>query len=71
MANRIADGKFKLDGKEYQLAQVIIIINIITIIIIIIVITTISMELELLSDIFQNNGPNALHGGLVGLDKVV
>merc|ERR1711936_1156922 len=39
VANRIADGKFKLDGKEYQLAQ--------------------------------NNGPNALHGGLVGLDKVV
>merc|ERR1712001_29085 len=32
VANRIADGKFKLDGKEYQLAQ--------------------------------NNGPNALHGGL-------
>ena len=31
VANRIADGKFKLDGKEYQLAQVetigIIIIN--------------------------------------------
>jgi len=39
VANRIADGKFKLDGKEYQLAQ--------------------------------NNGPNALHGGLVGIDKVV
>jgi len=39
VANRIADGKFKLDGKEYQLAQ--------------------------------NNGPNSLHGGLVGLDKVL
>ena len=25
----------------------------------------------MLKDIFQNNGPNALHGGLVGLDKVV
>ena len=41
VANRIADGKFKLDGKEYQLAQVetigiIIMIIIITIIIIII-----------------------------------
>merc|ERR1712106_941306 len=39
VANRIADGKFKLDGKEYQLAK--------------------------------NNGPNSLHGGLVGLDKVL
>jgi len=39
VANRIAEGKFSLDGKEYQLAK--------------------------------NNGPNALHGGLVGLDKVV
>ena len=66
MANRIADGKFKLDGKEYQLAQVII--TIIT-----------SQERShcefflktMLSDILQNNGPNALHGGLVGLDKVV
>jgi len=39
VANRIADAKFSLDGKQYSLAQ--------------------------------NNGPNALHGGLVGLDKVV
>jgi len=39
VANRIADGKFSLDGKDYTLAQ--------------------------------NNGPNALHGGLKGLDKVV
>merc|ERR1711910_256665 len=39
VANRIAEGKFRLDGKEYQLAK--------------------------------NNGPNALHGGLVGLDKVL
>merc|ERR1712215_156612 len=39
VANRIAEGKFELDGKEYQLAK--------------------------------NNGPNALHGGLVGLDKVL
>jgi len=39
VANRIADGKFSLDGKEYSLAQ--------------------------------NNGPNALHDGLKGLDKVM
>jgi aldose 1-epimerase len=39
VANRIAKGKFKLNGREYKLAV--------------------------------NNGPNALHGGKKGFDKVV
>src|SRR5262249_11023312 len=38
-ANRIAGGKFTLDGREYKL--------------------------------FVNNGPNSLHGGKKGFDKVI
>ncbi|ESO83567.1 hypothetical protein LOTGIDRAFT_133246, partial [Lottia gigantea] len=39
VANRIANGKFELDGKKYSL--------------------------------FINNGPNSLHGGKIGFDKVI
>uniref|UniRef100_UPI00398F72C5 galactose mutarotase n=1 Tax=Pristiophorus japonicus TaxID=55135 RepID=UPI00398F72C5 len=39
VANRIAEGKFSIDGKEYQLPV--------------------------------NNGPNSIHGGLKGFDKVL
>jgi aldose 1-epimerase len=38
-ANRIANGKFKVEGKEYTLAL--------------------------------NNGPNSLHGGIIGYDKKI
>ena len=55
VANRIAEGKFSLDGVEYSLAKV----------------KCVRCEDSTFNSLTsQNNGPNALHGGLVGLDKV-
>lgn len=53
VANRIAEGKFSLDGVEYSLAKVILLSPVWRVVF-----------------SFQNNGPNSLHGGIVGLDKV-